>query len=1325
MDAFDPLSNQTRSPRYGKFLGLALMLAAGPAAWAGNPVAGCLGFMDSDIVVFAEGDPLNEIVGHVEPSATCTDIDGDQMPELQGMIEIEFGPYDQVLACGVADDVVTISFSGEELADGAGGGGEPTHVPFDPNQIFFGMFSTELKTNCVSGSNLAYGIFDVKMSGAAGARTGDPGTGEAPTELTLPPNVRAEDGNGLIHVLQLGEFSLAQDMSFRYDEDDGPASALRFWPDGQPFRLGPDRKIFTPDQFTFTTDPVLGPPSYVYAPPQWDALNNLGARLLCDPNKPDTATDPCTGSQGIGNAGFLDAAWETVGVTIGLNGLSVDLNLAAGASVVYETLFPRGTWVKLVAPASVSIQDGEIVGGGFDSGLAWLRRDGHDLCAQSPTDRRFRLIGGGSGPQIGTGGTLLAGIEDLNPLDGVMVAQPVDWAAHTATDLGCGTFYVPPPATGDLPQKTWNESHVPTVLDRGIYAGFNYNRNQVCHDSGNTPLAQTCTEDADCDTAQGEYCADGGFSPLCPAIDPLKKPTWHTVIDSVARSFEIDPDEPGQVDREMALVMRRSGVTGVFDAGDDDFFIQSSEVIPGPLPVIIFGFKYDFDRYGLAYRESRRNGADTVTNGTVNFPWPAETNIPVPEMDVCTCGQPNGGSAPDVPIKNKLLYWDADYLPYGVHLTNGSVSNQPCADLFSAPLCDDASTDPNDKAIIQAVTPIPRLKPDPTSCFALDTAGKPAEFTPMSAPQLEFNEAASDFQPLDPYRFDIDYFELSPYTGQQRADDVEVGSLPYGYYDVSGELSVPYFGMTPAGLKIHPDDRNFADNMGPTHFPVDLHAKGNVNDSALTVERVIAADSVPVNYRLDYFSPEVTRFPYDGDDEITANGNVRGRGSLFAYTDQANIGATNVAGAMILTPENGIHFGEADLGPAAALRLWGATEPLSRLTELSTIINSSLLLPEGGKYDATIAKLGFEDWNLPGPGQLKDALLVTGAIDQLAGHPHESIDFNVGDPNLSPAVTGSRVAGYMSFDAAQEQVEFIEVISDQSSGGEFYEFDASLLQVDRHVKQSGMPITSLGRANIPGASQKMKLPGEQNIPFPSGSLPGIAWDYDYTVDSSGPIPQFTFNSLTGSMDLTNGGLSALDFAKMSATLRFYSDGDWYFSAALKLKWSAYAASGGIIIGNSQDMTPLNNMDPAVAQFLSGVTRLEGVYARMGFRYAIIDIPPCLVTIGAGVDVGGWFLSQSFGGKVRGYVFGDAVCLLTVHGDLSLFGQVTNSVFKFKGNFWVAGGIGFCDEEDWDTPSDVLDDDFCGACVLGFKLRGNYPPSSHNLNLSGPNLSCAL
>ena len=56
----------------------------------------------------------------------------------------------------------------------------------------------------------------------------------------------------------------------------------------------------------------------------------------------------------------------------------------------------------------------------------------------------------------------------------------------------------------------------------------------------------------------------------------------------------------------------------------------------------------------------------------------------------------------------------------------------------------------------------------------------------------------------------------------------------------------------------------------------------------------------------------------------------------------------------------------------------------------------------------------------------------------------------------------------------------------------------------------------------------------------------------------------------------------------------------------------------------------------------------------------------------------------------------------------------------SGFMWVAGGIGACDEEDWDTPDDVLDDDWCASCVLSGTVTGITPPK-FKLSMDGPDV----
>ena len=74
---------------------------------------------------------------------------------------------------------------------------------------------------------------------------------------------------------------------------------------------------------------------------------------------------------------------------------------------------------------------------------------------------KFDLAGD---PKLTKDGGIVAGIADLNPLDGG-VPQDVRWMQNEAFDLGCGTFYVPPPVNDVLddtevvgPQHEWLRS---------------------------------------------------------------------------------------------------------------------------------------------------------------------------------------------------------------------------------------------------------------------------------------------------------------------------------------------------------------------------------------------------------------------------------------------------------------------------------------------------------------------------------------------------------------------------------------------------------------------------------------------------------------------------------------------------------------------------------------------------------------------------------------------------------------------------------------------------------------------------------------------------
>ncbi len=107
-------------------------------------------------------------------------------------------------------------------------------------------------------------------------------------------------------------------------------------------------------------------------------------------------------------------------------------------------------------------------------------------------------------------------------------------------------------------------------------------------------------------------------------------------------------------------------------------------------------------------------------------------------------------------------------------------------------------------------------------------------------------------------------------------------------------------------------------------------------------------------------------------------------------------------------------------------------------------------------------------------------------------------------------------------------------------------------------------------------------------------------------------------------------------------------------------------------------------------------RLAGGYLRVYGEIPIYDIG-CFFRIKAGGEVAAWYFARFkgsgcdlYGGRLRGHIHGKLLCVVSARGDLTL--QIYRKSPagggcgepSMKGQFWAAGGIGFCDPEDWDT-----------------------------------------
>ena len=1275
--------------------------------WAGPPDPSCREngcMMGSDQLVFNRGGLGLEIRATILACGQCSAPAADGSFNITDLdFELTFGPYDPAL-CDPGPSRFPTHVGSFDVVPHDPDLTAPDYVPANPSQVVLAFPPAPLNPNCIHADNLDVEIPTVQLTGADGART-DLQSG-APARWKLPENVRASDVSFVLSDIALDPFPITSSLDFATTQ----VPPVKLWPDGLPF-------LFSSSPLAFSTTQVqLLAPTYSPKPPGPGGL----------PGNPVHCTSPgggilCTATA-LSNLGYLDAsAWFADDVLIDNDGFDLQLSLTAGQDVVYQPLFPQAVWIELNGPASIGVVDSRIVGGFFSDGRVWVEPDDLGLFCIERTRYLFDLNDGSLRPQILTDGALLAGVTDLTPTG---TPTPLAWSYNNVESLGCGTLYTPPAFSEVTPQANALASAVPTSFDRGIYAGVNYNRNRICRDSSGANTDTLCVQDSDCAIALGETCEDGGFSPLCPALASV--PRWYTRVEGInpALNFDIQPELPGTAEREMAFVMRRSGITGVFDGGDDPFTVGGGGAT----------FEMEFERFGLAFLGSQSERGDTISSGGLVSQWPADTRVPFEELRVCNCGAYDEARTPDTLIEKELRYWRAPFTPYGLTFHAENLSQVDCVNPAGNQSC--SSSQSTQSVCIEATTPVPRYEPDFTSMFSLGPTGDAGDITPLADARLAFDEAKIGIE-LDPFTHDITRVGLEPdWNGTPTRPQVLGGSAPYGFYDVEGELDIPLFGLTESAMKIQ---YTLAD---ATYLP-DMHEIGLLGQGVVA-ERVLGADSLRLPFKVDYIRPDTTT-EADGNNLLG-----QGRGALFAFPEggKVNLGAVEAAVGMILKPElNGPgQLLGGDIGPAGITRLAGSVNDVQALAE---ILPPDHLSPFNQLRMANALNLlgaQGQGHTLPDPPALQGAMHASGAIDSYIGNCGQTVDahpdycgrVDVGNGPGQPPMDASKITGYLTIPPSLDAVDFFLVNANLDTRGEFFQTDGALLTVDRHVKATGQPIIQFQREALGDAGNTMQLPGDQNIPYPSGGgaksagkgnvggspFPGFTWDFDYTVNTSVLPPTFEFNSLTGTLDLTAGGLGGIAFDELGATLKFYADGDWYFDAGMSANVSGYGVKAGFVTGNTKTLDPLRGRDPDAADFLGDLNAFKGIYLGAGFQARIFNYG-CPFTVSAGTEVGAWVLSGAVGGKWKGWMSGTGACLVSIRGDLTLMAGAVNDKFKLQGNLWLAGGIGFCDPEDWHRPADVLDDDFCAACVLSGKMTGSYPPKSLNLKFSGPDVDCSL
>lgn len=173
-----------------------------------------------------------------------------------------------------------------------------------------------------------------------------------------------------------------------------------------------------------------------------------------------------------------------------------------------------------------------------------------------------------------------------------------------------------------------------------------------------------------------------------------------------------------------------------------------------------------------------------------------------------------------------------------------------------------------------------------------------------------------------------------------------------------------------------------------------------------------------------------------------------------------------------------------------------------------------------------------------------------------------------------------------------------------------------------------------------------------------------------------------------------------------------------FGAGLGVRENYLGASGGaafddlqlemaFLVGKTCSLDLLQSMDPQVADFITfpgGV--FNGAYARGGASVPVYD-SGCALEVGVTADVGTWFLvgpPLTFGGLVGGGAYGEALCIASLRGEVTAYGQKSGDKYTFGGEgFGVAGAGWDCDKHTWTSRKRSRKDSWCGTGDAGFKV----------------------
>ncbi len=172
--------------------------------------------------------------------------------------------------------------------------------------------------------------------------------------------------------------------------------------------------------------------------------------------------------------------------------------------------------------------------------------------------------------------------------------------------------------------------------------------------------------------------------------------------------------------------------------------------------------------------------------------------------------------------------------------------------------------------------------------------------------------------------------------------------------------------------------------------------------------------------------------------------------------------------------------------------------------------------------------------------------------------------------------------------------------------------------------------------------------------------------------------------LGGELRMTGGELDfqSLKITGFAAGMAVGAN-ECYLAATARVVVSGYEAAGGIFFGRTCSIEPLTLVDPDAASLL-GTPPFSGAYVYgevwIPISEVVLGVPAsCLFRISAGVGAGAFYFVEgpTFGGRMLLGVSGEALCLVSIRGEVSMTGVMNGGSLRFRGRGTLTGKAGWC------------------------------------------------